>query len=95
MIIIKLKFDEKQKTKTVIISMNTLTYFHHAGIINVNPECKLLLVSEILQLDTPKFSEEHSGKSEDTNLLLHRQMSVKKMRNKSTSISDDSLQSLL
>jgi len=92
MIINKLKFDEKQKNKdSVIIAMNTLTYFHHARIINVNPECKLLLVSEILQLDTRKFSEEDSGKSEDKNLLLHRQMSVKKMRNQSTSISDDSL----
>ena len=34
-----------------------VAYVHHAGIVNVYPECKLLLMSEVLQVDGGKFPE--------------------------------------
>lgn len=34
-----------------------VAYVHHAGIINVYPECKLFLMTEVLQVDGGKFPE--------------------------------------
>lgn len=42
-----------------------LTYIHHAGIVNVYPECKLLLMGEVLQIDRGKFPQEDSENSHD------------------------------